>query len=251
VPNGFYVDVYINPSSLPSSAAQPWDQLASEGMVWAIADDSLEALTPGGTIALGYQDNLYQEEYSRFSGILASGTLVYAQVDTYPGDDDGLVLETHEQTGGMYNNIYGPVLSPELETCHLPVAARHWIEYAPRCGESNAYCESHNTPETAYGDLEPNADYQAYPDDRDDYYYFVLNRAQETTITLREYRAEGDLVLYRHRAKSEPEMITHWSESGPDMQLGPRDLRAGRYYVRVYTASDHTDTEPYTLTVAY
>ena len=56
------------------------------------------------TLTVG--DAYYQSSYSSFSTPLAAGTPVYVQVDAYNADTDyGAVLEGHEISGGVYNNV--------------------------------------------------------------------------------------------------------------------------------------------------
>jgi hypothetical protein len=108
----FFVDAYINPRAAPTAVNQTWDKLGSQGLVWAITQDVLWRLAPGGALTLNVNDAHYVRELSSFSGSLPVGTVVYAQVDSYnPKTTYGNVLEEHEITGGAYNNIRGPVYS--------------------------------------------------------------------------------------------------------------------------------------------
>lgn len=108
----FFVDAYIDPRPAPTAVNQTWDQLGSRGLVWAITQDVLWRLGPGGALTLNVNDAHYVQELSSFPGSLAVGTAVYAQVDSYnPATTYGNVLETHEITGGAYNNIRGPAYS--------------------------------------------------------------------------------------------------------------------------------------------
>jgi len=105
VTGDFWVDVYIAPDPVPSGVNQIWNDLCNEGLVWGVTSD----VPPGEAITLTVGDTYYWPEYSRFSGALAAGTPVYAQVDSANVDTTyGAVLESHEITGGEYNNIAGP-----------------------------------------------------------------------------------------------------------------------------------------------
>jgi uncharacterized repeat protein (TIGR01451 family) len=107
--NAFWVDVYIDPSPPPTAVNQTWEMLADEGLVWAVTGAALP-LDPGETVTLTIGDAYYRPSLSNFSGTLAAGTPVYAQVDSaQAGVSYGAVLENHERTGGAYNNITGPV----------------------------------------------------------------------------------------------------------------------------------------------
>ena len=107
IQNGFFVDVYINPSPAPTRVNQTWLDLADQGMVWGVKGSALQALVPGASITLEYRDKYYLEEYSTFYGSLSPGPAIYAQVDSF--NDPNTVLESHEKFGGEYNNILGPV----------------------------------------------------------------------------------------------------------------------------------------------
>lgn len=109
VTNGFWVDVYIDPSTPPRTVNQVWGSLSQQGIVWGVTSAALP-LDPGETLLLTIGDAYYRADLSRVTWPLLLGTPVYAQVDSYNPDSlYGLVLETHEMTGGPYNNIMGPV----------------------------------------------------------------------------------------------------------------------------------------------
>ena len=70
--------------------------------------------------------------------------------------------------------------------------------------------------------------------DADDYYAFVLPRAQKVTVQLTSYFdycwceiRNADLEVIRSE-------IQHGSESAPQVSNKQRDLKAGKYYVRIY-----------------
>jgi uncharacterized repeat protein (TIGR01451 family) len=101
----FWVDVYIDPSPVPTAVNQIWPDLAKQGLVWGVTAD----LLPGEVLTLTVGGDYYAAEYSRVAWPLLAGTPVYAQVDSANADTDyGAVLEIHEITGGAYNNIAGP-----------------------------------------------------------------------------------------------------------------------------------------------
>jgi hypothetical protein len=112
VPDDFWVDVYINPSTPPTAVNETFDLMGQQGLVWGVRGNARRALVPGGSITLRLGDAYYDPEISVYAGVLAPGTPLYAQVDSFnPATSYGTVLETHEMNGGPYNNIYGPVLS--------------------------------------------------------------------------------------------------------------------------------------------
>ncbi len=119
VVDAFWVDVYIEPSSPPSQVNQHWFDLAGEGLVWGVTTP----IAVNDVLVLTIGDQYYSAENSHFSGSLSPGTPVWVQVDsvnlntTYGG-----VLESHEISGGAYNNITHTVSAASL-TVALPPAA--------------------------------------------------------------------------------------------------------------------------------
>jgi hypothetical protein len=105
----FRVDVYIDPRSAPTGVNQPWSSLGNQGLVWTVDAPALP-LKQGAVLVLSVGGSYYQPSLSNFSGSIAAGTPVYAQVDSYnPASQYGAVLEIHEFVGEMsYNNIAGP-----------------------------------------------------------------------------------------------------------------------------------------------
>jgi len=114
VTDEFWVDVYIDPNPVPTSVNQVWHDLASNGLVWGVTASSLP-LASGDAITLTVNDAAYYPERSIMAWPLAAGIPVYAQVDSVNLDTDyGGVLETHEITGGPYNNIASTVSAAAL-----------------------------------------------------------------------------------------------------------------------------------------
>jgi subtilisin-like proprotein convertase family protein len=114
VSEAFWVDVYVDPHPAPTSVNQIWNDLASQGLVWGVTEDALP-LAPGDILALTVGDAYYWPEYSKVTWPIPTSTPVYAQVDSAnAGTTYGAVLETHEITGGGYNNVTGPVYLVEV-----------------------------------------------------------------------------------------------------------------------------------------
>src|SRR5690606_33175129 len=89
-----------------------WQMLSEEGLAWGICDDALP-LQPGASLTLTVGDDYFMPDASNFSGAMAAGTVLYAQVDSAHSDTDyGAVLEAHEVDHSAYNNVAGPVLTP-------------------------------------------------------------------------------------------------------------------------------------------
>jgi hypothetical protein len=73
--------------------------------VWGVDNVTLN---PGQSLTLTIDGAHYQANLSNFSGNLLPGTPVYAQVDSANTTTTyGAVLENHEDSGGVYNNITG------------------------------------------------------------------------------------------------------------------------------------------------
>jgi len=105
VVDSFWVDVYIDPDPVPTAVNQIWPDLAGEGLVWGVT----AGLAPGEALTLSVGDKFYVGEYSQVTWPLVPRTPVYAQVDSANAlTTYGSVLESHEITGGEYNNIGGP-----------------------------------------------------------------------------------------------------------------------------------------------
>lgn len=105
----FRVDLYIDPSPAPTVVNQPWTQVATEGLVWNVT----QTIPPGGQLALTIDDPYYEAGLSNYSGTPAAGTPIYAQVDSVNLNSTyGNVLESHEISGEVYNNITSAVAGP-------------------------------------------------------------------------------------------------------------------------------------------
>jgi hypothetical protein len=106
----FWVDVYINPSTPPTSANQVWRDLCTQGLVWGVTASALP-LNPNATLTLTVDGPYYMPQDSEVAWPLPAGTVIYAQVDSanvytrYSG-----VLEMHEVLGWPYNNIESTIV---------------------------------------------------------------------------------------------------------------------------------------------
>jgi uncharacterized repeat protein (TIGR01451 family) len=114
VEDEFWVDVYLNPTTPPTSVNQTWQYVGDHGIVWGVTSDALP-LYPGEAITLTVTPSggsYYFAGLSNVSWPLAAGTQVYAQADSaHSATSYGGVRESHEIVGGPYNNITGPVTS--------------------------------------------------------------------------------------------------------------------------------------------
>ena len=106
----YWVDLYVNPTSVPQ-LNQSWQNISSEGIVWGVTGITL---LPGQTLTLTLNDSYFVPSFSNYSGEPASGSTIYVQVDSVnTATNYGVVLETHEITGGSYNNVLGVLYLPE------------------------------------------------------------------------------------------------------------------------------------------
>jgi hypothetical protein len=109
VTDSFWVDLYVNPVPVPTGVNQLWPDSSDYGIVWLVAG---AALGVGESFTLSYDDPYYREDLSDISWPIEEGIPIYVQVDS--ADDAttyGAVLESHEISGGPYNNI-SHVVSP-------------------------------------------------------------------------------------------------------------------------------------------
>ena len=112
VTDEFWVELYIgllDSSTPPTQVNDIWQNFSPQGAAWAITTAALP-LEPGDSLTLHVNDAYFTALYSDMSGSIGNSTPLYVQVDsasitnTYGG-----VLESHEQDGGTYNNVFGPV----------------------------------------------------------------------------------------------------------------------------------------------
>lgn len=123
VTDAFWVDIYVNPNPVPAAVNQIWPDLATQGGTWGVIADGLPLL-PGESLLLTVGDGFYQAAYSSLPAQLASGTVLYAQVDSWnPATSYGAVWESHERDGTAYNNLRGPVQTGGIITLSAPSAA--------------------------------------------------------------------------------------------------------------------------------
>ena len=108
--SGFWVDLYINPVTPPSGINQTWETNGGEGLAWGIND----GVAAGETITLTLSSPYYVASKSNFSGTIAAGSALYAQVDSVGGFTYGAILESDET-----NNLMGPLTtSVEVTPSH-------------------------------------------------------------------------------------------------------------------------------------
>ena len=145
---------------------------------------------------------------------------------------------------GDYSAIVSTIV--EFHYTFLPVAMR---DYRDSPYEENDECQD------AYGPLVSGQPYRAYPDDTNDYYYFELVAPATVNVSVTDYAptsSYGAVALYYDDCSDE-DRIDYFGIPGlTSMSLGPHYLdRPGRYFIQVYTAAQHSNTQLYTLTVTY
>jgi uncharacterized repeat protein (TIGR01451 family) len=100
----FWVDLYINPNTVPNGPNQEWWKLGSQGHVWGVTT----AIQPNESLTLTLNDGYYNSNLSSVTGPVPPGTPIYVQVDSANANTTyGSVLEIDELTGALYNNILG------------------------------------------------------------------------------------------------------------------------------------------------
>jgi hypothetical protein len=98
--------------------------------------------------------------------------------------------------------------------------------------------------------LKPATGYRAYPDDANDFYYILLTNPASVTVQVTNYQAVGQLLVYDQGWNT---LGMDWNDPGGNgsMTVGPLSLGAGKYHIRIYTASGQNTDTLYTLTVTY
>jgi basic membrane protein A len=111
-------------------------------------------------------------------------------------------------------------------------------------------------PTGANGPLVSGETYRGYPNDEDDYFFFELSSQATVEVLVEQFAptsSNGTVSLYGPASGGERgELIDYYGEPGDaSMALGPHTLGPGTYYVRIYTAEDHSTSQAYRLTVTY
>jgi hypothetical protein len=105
VTDEFWVDLYINPQTAPTSVNQTWEMLGNQGFVWGVTTSALPLL-PGESLTLTLSSPNAMPALSNIHWPLTSDVSIYAQVDSAKaGFPNGAVREIHEIRNEPYNNI--------------------------------------------------------------------------------------------------------------------------------------------------
>jgi hypothetical protein len=137
---------------------------------------------------------------------------------------------------------------------YLPVVLKNFVRYAPPCNVGNKYCEDYDTPQLAYGPVEPGVTYRAYPEDERDYYYFVVIEPASVIVRVTNYSAVGWLIVRKDDPDKTP---IRWDKKDPGgddtlevILVGQELLPGNKYYIQVYTESNYNAHTLYSLTVS-
>ena len=121
--------------------------------------------------------------------------------------------------------------------------------FAPACSASNSYCEPYNTWSTAYGRLQPNVEYRAYPNDSNDYYYFTIDHTTSLTVRVTSYNATGQVLVRRQDLSEVAKDYNVPPSADGTMQIPLPNLPAGRYYIQVFTSEGQQSSSRYNLKI--
>ena len=101
--DGFWVDLFVNPSVIPTQVNDTLDTLSATGLVWGVE----ETLAAGESITLTRNGTHFDAASSNFSGAFAASDVLYTHVDSAHRDQPvfGGVNEIHEINNMEYNNI--------------------------------------------------------------------------------------------------------------------------------------------------
>ena len=101
--DAFWVDLFVNPSTVPAVVNDTLEALSAEGHVWGVEDVQI---APGEMITLTSGGDHFEAVLSTFSANFQSGDTLYVHVDSADiATTFGAIEETHERIGATYNNI--------------------------------------------------------------------------------------------------------------------------------------------------
>lgn len=114
VVNSFWVDLFVDPSVLPTKPNHTTESLGETGLVWLVSGTSLP-INPQETITISLADQNYRPDFSDFTGTIPQGTLLVVHVDSANSATTyGAIEETHEKNNGRYNNIITSVTAADM-----------------------------------------------------------------------------------------------------------------------------------------
>lgn len=104
--------------------------------------------------------------------------------------------------------------------------------------------EPNNNTAEANGPILFNRNYQGFPNDLSDYFYFELNTRRQVTITLNDITGRDPQLQLRDAANN----LVGNIDATPPYSLS-RTLDPGRYYVRIVVVANNNSSVLYTLRV--
>lgn len=105
--------------------------------------------------------------------------------------------------------------------------------------------EPNNSTAEANGPILLNRNYQGYPNDLSDYYYFELSTTRNINITLADITGKDPQLQLRDANNN----LVGNIDATPPYGLARPNLPAGRYYVRVVVVANNNNSVLYTLRV--
>jgi hypothetical protein len=113
---GYWVDLYINPSRVPTQTNQLARDWGDDGIIWGVSANA-PALPPGGILTLRLAEPYYRPRLSAFPDLIPAQSEIYVQVDSANSSTShGAVLEGHEIAHAPYNNISHFTLADAINT---------------------------------------------------------------------------------------------------------------------------------------
>jgi hypothetical protein len=118
IADGFWVDLFINPSMPPTNAGVTWDRTCNlnpcYGMAWGVPN-----LAPGQKVTLTSTSDSIDTESSHWLGVFAEGTTdLYVLVDSWngEGDTDGAFTESNEDNNVAHLSLLSVSPSEPAQT---------------------------------------------------------------------------------------------------------------------------------------
>jgi hypothetical protein len=106
--------------------------------------------------------------------------------------------------------------------------------------------EPNNKYHQANGSIRSGKNYQGYPDDSDDYFYFITESSGPITVNLSNHTGTGVQLLLYYNSIDNRVGLDNTAPYAINYSGAP-----GIYYVRIYAAGGYNSSNPYTLQVTY
>jgi hypothetical protein len=115
VTDPFWVDLIVDPATVPAKANDTVEALHANGLVWGVVGAS-NSLAVGETLTLTVGDAYFHSGLSNLTGTIPAGTPIYAHVDSANSATTyGAIREDHEISNTAYNNIRMIMTSADIE----------------------------------------------------------------------------------------------------------------------------------------